>query len=251
MIVHYLAMQYTNPWVALFVHSFKGQGAVEWDSDGGSVHASQMEGLLTGINTTNAKLPWFALQVHTTRESSVAHLLRGKGYELFLPLYQRRRRWSDRIKIVDAPLFPGYVFCQLDIQNRLPVLMTPGVTRIVGSSRTLVPIDELEINAIHALVASGLPREPWPFLQVGDRVRIERGPLSGLEGILLSMRGTHRLVLSISLLRRSVALEIDATSVKWMRSASMRRNSLGGDRLGFENRQDIEANSFCLAAPGD
>jgi transcription antitermination factor NusG len=172
-----------------------------------------------GFDAADTKLPWFALQVRTTRELSVAVLLRGRGYTPFLPLYRCRKRWSDRIKVVDAPLFPGYVFCRLDIQNRLPVLMTPGVTQIVGYSRLPAPVDEAEINAIQTVIASGFPNQPWPFLQVGDRVRIERGPLSGLEGILLSIRGSHRLVLSVSLLQRSVALEIDAASVKWLRSA--------------------------------
>lgn len=196
-----------------------------------------MENEPGGIEVGESRLPWFALQVHTTRESTVASLLRGRGYDTFLPLYQRRKRWSDRIKVVDAPLFPGYVFCQLDIQNRLPVLTTPGVTRIVGYSRVPAPVNETEINAIQAMVNSGFHREPWPFLQVGDRVRIERGPLSGLEGILLSIRGMHRLVLSVSLLRRSVALEIDATSVKWLRSAPVPRHKQVGDQeLAFGAR---------------
>lgn len=204
-----------------------------------------MQNQPAGIEIGEARLPWFALQVHTTRESTVEGLLRGRGYDTFLPLYQRRKRWSDRIKVVDAPLFPGYVFCQLDIQNRLPVLTTPGVTRIVGYRRVPVPVDGTEINAIQAMVDSCFHREPWPFLQVGDRVRIERGPLSGLEGILLSIRGMHRLVLSVSLLRRSVALEIDATSVKWLRSAPVPRHKQVGDQeLAFGARQDVETCSL-------
>jgi transcription antitermination factor NusG len=171
-----------------------------------------------GFEIVDTKLPWFALQVRTTRELSVANLLRGRGYTPFLPLYRCRKRWSDRIKVVDAPLFPGYVFCRLNIQHRLPVLMIPAVTQIVGYSRVPARVDEAEINAIQTVVASGFPNQPWPFLQVGDWVRIERGPLCGVEGILLSIRGSHRLVLSVSLLQRSVALEIDALSVKWLRS---------------------------------
>ena len=174
-----------------------------------------------GFEVVDTKLPWFALQVRTTRESSVASLLRGRGYTPFLPLYRCRKRWSDRVKVVDAPLFPGYVFCRLNIQNRLPVLMTPGVMQIVGYSRMPAPVDEAEIDAIQTIVASGFPNQPWPFLQLGDWVRIERGPLCGLEGILLSIKGSHRLVLSVSLLHRSVALEIDAASVKWLRSAPL------------------------------
>lgn len=163
------------------------------------------------------QFPWFALQVRTKHELGVASLLRGRGYAPFVPLYQCRKRWSDRIKVVDAPLFPGYLFCRLNLQNRLPVLMTPGVTQIVGYSRVPIPVDEAEINAIQAMVASGLPNQPWPFLQVGERVQIERGPLRGLEGILLEVRGAHRLVLSVTLLQRSVAVEIDPAFVKSLR----------------------------------
>jgi transcription antitermination factor NusG len=167
-----------------------------------------------------AQFPWFALQVRTRHELGAANLLRGRGYAPFVPLYQCRKRWSDRVKVVDAPLFPGYLFCRLNLQNRLPVLMTPGVIQIVGYSRVPIPVDEDEINAIQTMVAAGLPTQPWPFLQVGDRVHIERGPLRGLEGILLEVRGAQRLVLSVTLLQRSVAVEIDSTSVKSLRPTS-------------------------------
>ncbi len=166
------------------------------------------------IEITGDRFPWFALQVHTKHELGVADLLRGRGYAPFVPLYQCRKQWSDRIKIIDAPLFPGYLFCRLNIQNRLPVLMTPGVNQIVGYSKTPTPVDEAEISAIKVLIASGLPNQPWPFLRAGDRVHIERGPLHGLEGILLEVRGTHRLVLSVTLLQRSVAVEIDPAFVR-------------------------------------
>src|SRR6516162_5322363 len=172
-----------------------------------NLHANEAE--LTG-----AQFPWFALQVRTKHEFGVASLLRGRGYAPFVPLYQCRKRWSDRIKVVDAPLFPGYLFCRLNLQNRLPVLMTPGVTQIVGCSRVPIPVDEAEINAIQTMVATGLPARPWPFLQVGDRVQIERGPVRGLEGILLEVRGAQRFVLSVTLLQRSVAVEIDPAFVK-------------------------------------
>ena len=116
--------------------------------------------------------------------------------------------------MVEAPLFPGYLFCRLDLQNRLPVLMTPGVTQIVGYNRIPVPVDESEVDAIRTTVASGLKSEPWPFLEAGDRVQIEQGPLRGLEGILLEVRGAQRLVLSVTLLQRSVAVEINPAFVR-------------------------------------
>lgn len=187
----------------------------------------------TGLNQSEADIqtrdhdqvqtfhfPWFAVQVRARHESGVADHLRGKGYEWFLPLYKCRKRWSDRVKIVDSPLFPGYLFCRFDPQNRLPVLKTPGVIRIVGSNGSPAPVDETEVNAIQAVVASGLPSEPWPFFAVGDRIRIESGPLRELEGIVVKHKGDHRLVLSVALLQRSVAVEIDSALVSPLHSAA-------------------------------
>jgi len=171
------------------------------------------------LNGQGASSPWFALQVRARHEVGVANFLSGKGYEPFVPLYQSRRRWSDRIKVVDAPLFPGYLFCRFDINNRLPILTTPGVIQIVGFNRMPVPVDEAEIGAIQSLVASGFPSQPWPFLHAGDRVQIDSGPLRGLEGILVELKGSHRLIVSVTLLQRSVAVEIDSALVKAVRSA--------------------------------
>ena len=157
--------------------------------------------------------PWFALQVRTRNEAGVAEQLSGRGYERFLPLYKVRKRWSDRIKEVDAPLFPGYLFCRFDPQDRLPILKTPGVMQIVGFKNGPVPVDESEIQALLTVIAAGAPHQPWPLLTAGDRVRIESGPLLGLEGILTEVRRSHRLVLSVTLLQRSVAVEIDSALV--------------------------------------
>jgi transcription antitermination factor NusG len=175
------------------------------------------------MTTGTQQFCWFALQVRTRHESGVAGFLEGKGYELFLPQYTCRRRWSDRVKEVEVPLFPGYLFCRFNVHDRLPILQTPGVVQIVGFNRVPVPIEGTEIQAIQALVASGLPRQPWPFLTVGDHVRIEAGPLRGYEGLLVDFKGNHRLILSIGLLQRSVAVEIDATSVKSLGSPSRAR----------------------------
>lgn len=157
--------------------------------------------------------PWFALQVRTRYETQVAEHLRGKGYEWFLPLYKCRKRWSDRVKEANLPLFPGYLFCRLNPQDRLPILKTPGVTQIVGYNHCPVPVDETEIQAIRTLVASGIPNAPCAYPEVGSRVRIQSGALRGVEGILLELKGKRRLVLSITLLQRSVAVEIDSNAV--------------------------------------
>jgi transcription antitermination factor NusG len=162
----------------------------------------------------NGELPWFALQVRTRHETGVAGFLEAKGYKQFVPLYKARKRWSDRIKVTEAPLFPGYLFCRFDPQHRLPILKTPGVIQIVGYNRIPTPIDEMEIDAIQTLIASGLQTQPWPFLAVGERVRIESGALRGVDGIVVKMKENHRLVVSITLLRRSVAVEIDSALVE-------------------------------------
>jgi transcription antitermination factor NusG len=155
-------------------------------------------------------LPWYAIRIQSRLGGVAAATLRGKGYEEFLPLYRSRRRWSDRIKQLDLPLFPGYLFCRLDLTGRLmPVLTTPGVIGIVGPGKTPVPIDDEEIEAIRAILRSGLAAQPWPFLQVGSRVYIERGPLTGLEGIITNTDKVYRLIVSVNLLQRSVAVEID------------------------------------------
>lgn len=183
------------------------------------------------MTTGSQRFSWFALQVRTRHESGVAGFLENTGYEVFLPLYTCRKLWSDRVKKVETPLFPGYIFCRFDPYDRLPILKTPGVIQVVGYNRMPVPIEASEIQAIQAVVASGLPNQPWPFLTVGDRVRIEAGPLRGYEGLLVEFKGNHRLVLSITLLHRSVAIEIDSASVKSLRSSSRVRLEKAGAQL--------------------
>ena len=174
------------------------------------------------------RLPWFAVQVRSRHESTVAAFLRGKEYEWFLPTYRCRRRWSDRTKDLELPLFPGYLFCRFNPTDRLPILKIPGLVSIVGTAKKPVPVDDVEIAAVRTLVGSGLHRQPWPYVRVGQKVRIERGALCGLEGILQSFKGRHRIVLSVSLLQRSVATEIDSawmTPVRPCLSSSTRRSA--------------------------
>jgi transcription antitermination factor NusG len=157
---------------------------------------------------------WFALQVRTRWEGSTALLLSGKGYQTFLPTYKTKKRWKGRVRDVESALFPGYVFCQFDALKRLPILVTPGVISVVGQGRIPQPVEAGEIAAIQTIVSSGFRAEPWPFLELGQKIRIEQDVLQGLEGILVSFKGTHRIVVSVSLLRRSIALEIDRSCVK-------------------------------------
>lgn len=157
---------------------------------------------------------WFALQVRTRWESSTAVLLSGKGYQTFLPTFKARKRWNGKLREVSTPLFPGYVFCQFDAQKRLPILITPGVLSVVGRGRVPLPVDDTEMTAIQTIASSGFRAEPWPYLEVGQKIRIESDSLMGLEGILINFKGNHRIVVSVTLLRRSVALEIDRSCVR-------------------------------------
>lgn len=161
---------------------------------------------------TNAD-QWYALQVRSRWENATATLLSGKGYQTFLPTYKAEKRWRTTSRELSVPLFPGYVFCHFDVHNRLPVLVTPGVLSVVGRGRTPVAVEDSEIDALQRVISSGLQTEPWPFLEVGQRVRILEGALNGLEGILTSFRGSHRIVVSVSLLCRSVSLEIERSRI--------------------------------------
>ncbi len=162
---------------------------------------------------------WYALTVKHQHEKQVAGALQRSGLEVLLPLYHARRRWSDRIKQLELPVFAGYVFSRFPFRQRLPVLNTPGVGRIVGFSGRPTPVADREINDIQTVMASRLPLEPWPHLRAGDLVHIEEGPLRGLEGLLLRVNGAYRIVVGVELLQRSVAVHLDPAMVSLVRRA--------------------------------
>ena len=159
--------------------------------------------------TVQRPLPWFALRVKSRCEKAASAALRSKGYEEFAPLYRRRDVGAGRLKRAELPLLPGYVFCRLDPEYRLPVLITPGVVHVVSFGGLPCQVSETEIEAIRAVHRSLLDVEPWPFLRMGQRVCMQRGPLRGIEGIVTRQRGGCRLIVSITLLQRSVAVEIE------------------------------------------
>jgi transcription antitermination factor NusG len=159
-------------------------------------------------------LPWYAIHVRSNFEQMVHRALEQKGYEVFSPTYRVKRRWSDRMKDIDVPLFPGYIFCRLDQQHRLPIVTTPGVVQLVGNGKKPVAITEDEITAVKTVLKSNLPYMPWQSLVPGNRVVVDRGPLMGVQGVLLESRTGDRLVVSIDILNRAVAVEIDATWVQ-------------------------------------
>jgi transcription antitermination factor NusG len=147
-------------------------------------------------------------------ELAVRSALEFKGFEALAPTYRARRRWSDRVKEIDLPLFAGYVFCRFLFAERIQVIDAPGVARVVEFGGQPAEISEVEMAAIRTVMASKLPVRPWPFLKLGDRVRVERGPLRGLEGTLLrEMRGSLQLVIGVEMLRRSLAVELEPDMV--------------------------------------
>jgi transcription antitermination factor NusG len=171
---------------------------------------------------------WFALRVKSHCEKAVANIAQNKGFEGFVPVYKSSRRWSDRVRALELPLFPGYVFCRLNPQHRLPLLTIPGALYFAGNGKVPVPIDDAEIAAIQAAVHSGLLTEPYAFLEVGQRVRLEVGPLMGMEGILVETPNQQRLVVSVTLLKRSVAVTVER---HWATPVTRRSLAMVGQRI--------------------
>jgi transcription antitermination factor NusG len=160
------------------------------------------------------KQSWFALTAKHQHEPTVARLLGGKGIEVFHPTYAVVRQWKDRKKTLQLPLFPGYVFFMGGLDRRVEILSTPGVFSIVSFGDAAAEISGEEIEGIRRVVQGRAPIQPHPFLEQGDRVRVTSGALTGVHGILLRHRDAYRLVLSIELLGRSAAVEIDAEMVE-------------------------------------
>ena len=152
---------------------------------------------------------WLALSTKPKHEKLASTILRNKGCQEFLPLYRSRNRWSDRVKEVELPLFPGYLFCRPQSIPHSQVLATPGVRGFVSLGSGPARIPEEEINSVRKLACSGIPLGPHPFVEVGDKVRITRGALRDVEGVVLESKDACRLVVSINLLQRSVAVTID------------------------------------------
>jgi transcription antitermination factor NusG len=156
---------------------------------------------------------WFAVQVISRAEQRVAALIDLRGYETFVPTYKAVRKWSDRKKHLDLPLFPGYVFCRLTHTVSGLLLSTPGVLRIVSFGGKPSPIANSEIEQVQRAVASGAKTMPWSYLCVGQKVRVESGPLAGVHGILVQVRAQRRLVISVSTITKSISVDVDAAEV--------------------------------------
>jgi transcription antitermination factor NusG len=158
--------------------------------------------------------PWFVVTVKPQHEATVAEAFDRRDIEQFSPMYEscRPHKRADR-RAVSQPLFPGYVFCRFERSARTMVLQTPGVTSIVGFGGIAQPVPEEEVERVRAMVASGVPVLPHAYIEEGDRVRIEAGPLRGLEGTVMRTCDDYRLVVSVTFLRRSVSASVDRAFV--------------------------------------
>lgn len=165
---------------------------------------------------------WFALMVRTNLTRTIEGLLLSKGFEAFAPCNTVKRRWCDRVATIVTPLFPGYVFVKLDPQRRLAALTTPGVYGMVVFGKSPAEIPAQEIANLKTLLKSGIPLVPCDFLRRGDRVRIEEGPLAGVSGHVIDDRKTYRLVVSVDLIERSVAVEVDRDVVRAWKPSPVR-----------------------------
>ena len=153
---------------------------------------------------------WYSLQVRSRHERTTGLMLQSKGFETFVPMYRSHRMWSDRVKEIELPVFACYVFCRFQLNDRLvSVNTTPGVVRILGVGNRPEPLEEHEILALQRADNSGLIAGPCPYLKSGSIMRICQGPLSRLEGIYVCSKNSHRVVISVTMLQRSVAVEVD------------------------------------------
>jgi len=152
---------------------------------------------------------WYAIRVKANRERVTSLALEAKGLEVCLPTYHDMRVRERGLKTTRVPLFPGYVFSRFDLRNRLPVVSVPGVVNIVGFGNRAHPVDSGEMDAVLALSCSKIEVKPHVYLPVGRRVRVLAGPLRGVEGVVISHESSHKLVVSVTLLQRSIAVEVD------------------------------------------
>lgn len=165
-------------------------------------------------NSTTAAGAWFAVRVRPKGEVRASDELLARGFEAFLPTWRVRRRWSDRVRALEVPVFPGYLFCRFQPLERVKVLAAPAVIQVLGIGGTPIPISDAEIEAVQTIVHSRLTVAPWPYLRSGQCVRITHGPLAGIHGIVVKAEdGKSRVVVSVTLLQRSVSAEIER---KWV-----------------------------------
>jgi transcription antitermination factor NusG len=172
---------------------------------------------------------WYAGYTVSRHEKRVAEHFAQRGVEHFLPLYETIHRWNNGRHRVQLPLFPGYIFVRIALQDRVRVLEVPGFVRLVGFNSLPVPLPEADINSMKEALTRGVLAKPYPYLTVGTRVEIRNGPLQGMNGILLRRQNKCRVVISVDLIMRSMAVEVEASDVVPIRKSAF---SIGQDAAG-------------------
>ncbi len=170
---------------------------------------------------TGAPPQWYALQVRARSEQMIAQVLAAKSFECDVPCWAERRTYSDRTIRALVPAFSGYIFCRFDLAHRLRILNTPGVQCIVGIAGTPQAIEDDVVLALRKAFSCDRPISPADYLQAGDAVRVVRGPLAGTTGLLIRVKGETRLVISVHLLQRSVAVEVDSDAIDFRRQSTL------------------------------
>jgi transcription termination/antitermination protein NusG len=165
--------------------------------------------VVAGLASSARPANWYAAYTRSRHEKMVSRQLEERSIACFLPLYSSVRRWKDRRKTLEVPLFPGYVFVHISLEDRIRVLGTPGVARFVSVNGRPAEVPNCDIESLQRGVTNGIHAEPHPYLKVGQKVRIKRGPLAGAEGILIRKKDKLRVVLSVHLIMRSVAAEVE------------------------------------------
>lgn len=163
---------------------------------------------------TDQSEPWYAAYTKHQHEKTASQLLSGKGFQVFLPLYRAEHCWKDRNKVVSLPVFPCYLFLRTSLERRAEVLRTPGVFCLVESAGRPCEVPESEIEAVRRIAQVQARIEPHPYLKCGERVRVREGALVGIEGVLAKVRNRYRVVLSVELLQKSVAVEVDLSDLE-------------------------------------
>ena len=165
-------------------------------------------------NTFSSPTPWWVIYTRHQHEKTIADALTEKGFEVFLPLYKSVRRWKDRQKVLAMPLFPSYIFLRGGMDRKFHVLSTAGVYMTLTQGGAIALVPDSEMFALQRLLEGDAPIEPHPFLKCGERVRVTRGPLAGIEGLLVRKKNIYRLVLSVDMVSQSVSVEVDAADVE-------------------------------------
>jgi transcription antitermination factor NusG len=179
---------------------------------------------------------WYAVYTYPRHEKAVAEHLESKAVEAFLPTFITESHWKDRRVRIQTPVFPGYVFTRIGLGERSKVLTVPGVVRMLSFNGTPAPVDDSEIEAVRLCVDRGIVLEPFPFVEVGDRVRVRSGVLEGLEGLVSRCKNGRRLIVPISLINQSVAVEIDVRLLEPLGAQSFVQRRYSGQQ-GIERRQ--------------